>query len=245
MIKIINFLVELIKMGSILSSLAFRPPVATYKSDINGLVMINNTIPMRYIEYPGVNTVLLFSHGNNMDIGKSYISELSYRWKVNVCAYDYSGYGLHKVRVASEKSMYEDIQSVFEYLVDVMKFETSDIILYGQSLGTVPTCYLASKTNVRGVVLHSPLSSMLSVVGVRCDYFDAFMNRVYIKDIKQPSMILHGDEDDVISVDNSRELWRLLPDDAKYKLVIVNKGKHNDLHKYDVFQDEMIEFIKR
>ena len=37
------------------------------------------------------------------------------------------------------------------------------IVLYGQSIGTVPTIDLASRYEVRAVILHSPLSSGLRV----------------------------------------------------------------------------------
>ena len=40
---------------------------------------------------------------------------------------------------------------------------TDKIVLYGQSIGTVPTIDLASRYEVRAVILHSPLASGLRV----------------------------------------------------------------------------------
>ena len=40
---------------------------------------------------------------------------------------------------------------------------TENIVLYGQSIGTVPTIDLASRYEVRAVILHSPLASGLRV----------------------------------------------------------------------------------
>lgn len=51
------------------------------------------------------------------------------------------------------------------------------IILYGQSIGTVPTVDLATKHEVGAVILHSPLMSGLRVVfrnTKRTWFFDAF-----------------------------------------------------------------------
>lgn len=51
------------------------------------------------------------------------------------------------------------------------------IILYGQSIGTVPTVDLATKHEVGAVILHSPLLSGLRVVfrnTKRTWFFDAF-----------------------------------------------------------------------
>lgn len=39
----------------------------------------------------------------------------------------------------------------------------SNIILYGQSIGTVPTIDLASKYDCAGVILHAPLMSGMRV----------------------------------------------------------------------------------
>jgi hypothetical protein len=45
---------------------------------------------------------------------------------------------------------------------------SSSVILYGQSVGSGPTCYLASKRVCAGVVLHSPIMSGMRVLTVRC-----------------------------------------------------------------------------
>jgi len=42
-------------------------------------------------------------------------------------------------------------------------FSTDKIVLYGQSIGTVPTIDLASRYEVRAAILHSPLASGLRV----------------------------------------------------------------------------------
>jgi len=51
------------------------------------------------------------------------------------------------------------------------------VILYGQSIGTVPTVDLASRVKVAGVVLHSPLTSGVRVAfpdTKQTWFFDAF-----------------------------------------------------------------------
>lgn len=55
------------------------------------------------------------------------------------------------------------------------------VILYGQSIGTVPTIDLASKYEVGAVVLHSPLMSGMRVAfpdTKRTWFFDAFPRSV-------------------------------------------------------------------
>jgi hypothetical protein len=54
---------------------------------------------------------------------------------------------------------------------------SSGVILYGQSVGSGPTCYLAAKRVCAGVVLHSPIMSGMRVLTVRhlhCYSFDDY-----------------------------------------------------------------------
>lgn len=94
----------------------------------------------------------------------------------------------------SEQQCYSDIQSAFEYLTRVKKVPPNNILMYGKSVGSGPTCWLAQKlctesppssdSNVPegreecdddgnrgtvsqapgGVVLHSPFLSVIRVV---------------------------------------------------------------------------------
>lgn len=59
---------------------------------------------------------------------------------------EYTGYGDNPEGLeCSEKYCYNDIKSVYQYLTQAMNIEPRDIILYGRSLGSGPTCYLAEK----------------------------------------------------------------------------------------------------
>ncbi|MBI4148158.1 alpha/beta fold hydrolase [Candidatus Woesearchaeota archaeon] len=45
------------------------------------------------------------------------------------------------------------------------------------------------------------------------------------KNIKQPTLVLHGDADDVVSVENAKNYYDALP--ARKKLLIIPRGKHS------------------
>jgi abhydrolase domain-containing protein 17 len=66
-----------------------------------------------------------------------------------------------------------------EFLLNDCRYGISpeNIILYGQSIGTVPTVDLASRFEVAAVILHSPLMSGMRVAfpnTKRTWFFDAF-----------------------------------------------------------------------
>ena len=107
---------------------------------------------------------ILFSHGNAVDLGQmsSFYYGLGLRLECNIFTYDYSGYGASGGR-SSEKNLYADIQAAWNALRVRYGISPSNIILYGQSIGTVPTVDLASHYDCAGVVLHAPLMSGMRV----------------------------------------------------------------------------------
>ena len=130
-----------------------------------------------YIHHPNSCYLLLFSHGNAADIGlmRNHLCKMYDKCKISIFAYEYSGYGRSSGK-PSEKNTYCDIECAYEYIINELEIETSHIILYGQSLGTCVSVYLASQYPVGGVILHSPLLSGLRVM----QHFDKTYGLIYI-----------------------------------------------------------------
>ena len=63
----------------------------------------------------------------------------------------------------SEKNMYADIEAAWLALRSHYSVDPDNIVLYGQSIGTVPTVHLATRHQVAAVVLHSALMSGMRV----------------------------------------------------------------------------------
>ena len=87
-----------------------------------------------------------------------YLLDLSKILHVNIFAYDYTGYGFsNRDSTApvstptpippSEEHFYADIVAAYKYLVHDRQVDPSSIILYGRSIGSGPSCYLASYLN--------------------------------------------------------------------------------------------------
>lgn len=157
---------------------------------------------------------VIFSHGNSTDMGYifgTYVN-LALKHGVNVIAYDYSGYGLSTGSVG-EKKLYSNIVQVYTYLRQELHARPEKIILYGNSLGSVPSSYLASlphKYPIGGLVLEAPLASAVRLhVGHlhRTPAFDVFTNVEYLKNKHVcPTLIMHGTHDAVIPIQHAMEL---------------------------------------
>ncbi|GJQ67412.1 hypothetical protein Trydic_g8280 [Trypoxylus dichotomus] len=158
---------------------------------------------------------ILFSHGNAVDMG--HMSSFYYgigKWlNCNVFGYDYSGYGVSE-GMATEKDLYADIDAAFAVLTTKYKVKPERVILYGQSIGTVPTVDLATRQQVGAIILHSALMSGLRVLcpnTSRTWFFDAFPNIDKIEKVMAPTLIIHGKDDNVIDVSHGLRIYEKCP----------------------------------
>lgn len=188
---------------------------------------------------------ILFSHGNAADLGlmSSFYLTLGNRLNCNVFGYDYSGYGLSSGK-PSEKSLYNNIEVAWNELSRRYNLQPNQVILYGQSIGTVPSVDLASKYDFAGIVLHSPLTSGLRLAFPntrRTWFFDAFPNIDKVPKINSPVLVIHGTEDEVIDISHGQAIHSLCRNPVSP--LWVEGGNHNDIELFPVYLDRMRKFI--
>ncbi|CAL8076999.1 unnamed protein product [Calicophoron daubneyi] len=186
---------------------------------------------------PSTKLTFLLSHGNAVDLGLmiNFMHELGSKLGVNMMCYDYSGYGASTGKPL-EKNLYADAECALSVLRTKFSVPLDQIILYGQSIGTVPTVYLATMFKVAAVVLHSPLMSGLRVAFPRLkrNYCcDVFSNVVRAPRIVSPTLIIHGTNDEIIHPAHALKLYELLPN-ALEPLFIRGAG-HNDCELYEEY----------
>lgn len=188
---------------------------------------------------------ILFSHGNAADLGlmSSFYLGLGNKINCNVFGYDYSGYGLSSGK-PSEKSLYTNIEVAWNELRSRYNIQANKVILYGQSIGTVPTVDLASKYDFAGVILHSPLTSGLRLAFPntrRTWFFDAFPNIDKVSKINSPVLVIHGTEDEVIDISHGKAIHSLCRN-AVSPLWVEGAG-HNDIELFREYLERVKKFI--
>ena len=179
-------------------------------------------IPCLYLPCEdGGNKVAIYFHGNAEDIGLAF--DLLYMFgaemQMHVLAVEYPGYGLYKTSRPDEEKMKEDADAIYDYLTQVVGIKESDIILFGRSMGSGPTSYLASRKECHSLLLMSPYmsikdaaksllgwASFLSVI-----VYERFRNIDLISEAKCPVFFLHGQKDTLIPHQHSIELNRVCP----------------------------------
>ncbi len=191
-------------MGKLISTLLFQPPNEISHLSSKKYFWLTtwkgSKIPAFFVTQTHAKYTILYSHGNAEDLGMiyEYLVELSDLLYVNILAYDYSGYGMGKRRKdniakkiePSEENCYADIEAVLDHLIRKERISFSQIVLYGRSVGSGPSCYLAQKLHaagntIAGMILHSPFLSVCRVVldmGYEMRY-DVFPNVSRIKEV--------------------------------------------------------------
>ncbi|VEL28853.1 unnamed protein product, partial [Protopolystoma xenopodis] len=209
-----------------------------------------NSIVMIYMKTnPSTKLTFLLSHGNAVDIGLmlNFMHDLSFKLGVNIMSYDYSGYGASTGKPL-EKHLYADAECALEQLQRRFSIPLEQIVLYGQSIGTVPTVYLATRFRVAAVVLHSPLMSGLRVAfpKVKRNYCcDVFPNLLRTPRILSPTLIIHGVCDEVIGVNHGQTLYAALPESLVLEPLFLIGGGHNDCEVFPQYLSRLLRLVHR
>lgn len=221
---------------------------------------------------PSAKYTLLFSHGNAVDLGQmsSFYIGLGSRINCNIFSYDYSGYGISKGR-PSEANLYTDIEAAWQGLRTRFNISEENVILYGQSIGTVPTVDLGTKYEFGAVVLHSPLMSGMRVAfpnTKRTWFFDVFPSidkipkvtthiiplimcsrqRLHLFScnhfrfqVRSPVLVIHGTDDEVIDFSHGLGMYEKATK-AVEPLWVEGAG-HNDVELYSQYLDRLKKFV--
>ncbi|OMJ71520.1 hypothetical protein SteCoe_30249 [Stentor coeruleus] len=206
-----------------------------------------SVIPVVYFKNLYSEFTLLYAHGNSTDIGLMYnfISDLAMQLKVSILIFEYSGYG-EATGKPSEQHMYSDIRAAYSFLIN-QEIEWKFIILYGQSIGSAAVCDLATKVQIAGVILHSPLASGLHFINdnpKKSAWYNAFPNIKKITLIKCPIFIMHGTEDTEIPHTHGEALVCEIktPWPAWFP-----KAGHNDIEEKfrKIFLEKITEFLNK
>ena len=106
-------------------------------------------------------------HGNACDIGQvAGCAQIeSNAFMAHYLVVEYPMYGINKDGYASEETLNKVAESVYKFVVDELRVPSNRIVLIGRSIGTGPTCTLASNLEARNkkpaaVILHAPYTSL-------------------------------------------------------------------------------------
>ena len=155
---------------------------------------------------------------------------------MNGYAFGYRGFG-HSSGQPTEQGIYEDCDTVLDYIVKREGIDARDLLLVGRSLGTGPASYIAAKTRARRLVLVSPYVSIDEVVRDSALLAPLvpflrvhFPTLEYLKKLDDTEIVLlHGAQDATISVEHSRRISETFTGRKNLHFIEIPGAGHNDI----------------
>lgn len=170
---------------------------------------------------------ILYSHGNGEDLGE--IADTLYKLKAqgfSVLGYDYCGYGQSE-GAPSSAMIPLCADAAWDFLAKEKNIASENIVIYGYSMGSAASSYLAANKNPRALVLLCGFAKAIcAILPVDVLPWDFLNNEKFISQIKCPVLIVHGNKDVVVNVRNAKRL-HAAANSKKYMAIVDGAGHYN------------------
>jgi len=200
---------------------------------------------------PGDNAgyTVLFLHGNggNMSHRLEKIA-LLHNLKLNIFIFDYRGYG-KSTGSPSERGLYKDAETAYEYLTKKRKIRDDNIILYGESLGGAVAIDLALTKKIKALITEDTFSSMRDMAKVVYPFIPGFVisNKFdsvsKIRNVPFAKLIIHSVDDEIVPFSLGERLYN---EASQPKIFLKLRGAHNTafLDSEKAFVEGIRSFLK-
>jgi fermentation-respiration switch protein FrsA (DUF1100 family) len=189
---------------------------------------------------------VLYLHGNAGNIGMRGSKVRPFlNAEYGVMLLSWRGYG-GSAGTPNEVGLYADGRAALDELA--RRGVASDhVVLYGESLGSGIAVQLATERKIAALVLEAPFASATEVaagaypiVPVRWLLWDRFDSIAKIATVTAPILVMHGERDEVIPVDQGKRLFERAA--APKRIALFPRGRHNDLDTHGALA-EAVSFI--
>ena len=194
-----------------------------------------NDVHGLYWTAPAGRPTILFFHGNAQSVYEwALIYEELAPMECGLLLIDYPGYG-KSTGTPEEDALYNSGEAALDWLVKSRKLSEKEIIVFGKSLGGGVTTEVAQGREPLGVILESTFQSIPSVVNnlipmvpagsiLRSEIYESIAK---IGSISAPVLIVHGTEDELIPVSESKALFEKAREPKQ--LYLAQGAGHNDV----------------
>jgi len=179
--------------------------------------------------------LVFFIHGNAGNL-ETWTTGIDFYRRVNydLFIFDFRGYGKSTGRIESEAQLAADVQAAYDVVAP--HYPDLPIVVYGRSLGTALAAQLAARTSPALLVLVTPYTSLGAIARLAYPWAPGALLRYplrtddAIEAVRCPILLLHGTQDRLIPIGESRAL--LARATAPAELVAIEGATHNDVHEF-------------
>jgi dipeptidyl aminopeptidase/acylaminoacyl peptidase len=193
------------------------------------------------ILYFGGNGFLLFSN-----FTLNVINTLS-SFNMNILLIDYRGYGRSE-GTPTLQGIYEDGRAAYKYLCSRPDVDSSRIIIYGHSLGTLVAAKIGCSQSAAGVILEGAISNAIEMkdavksntpwyvrwfVNLSADSSVLTIDNIQqVQHLTKPLLVIVGENDNLTPPEMGQKVCDAAASSNK-RCEIIPKGEHSDLYFTD------------
>lgn len=197
--------------------------------------------PTKALWFPPPNEaarVVVLFHGNGETIfDDAPVGEMLSAGGLGVMLVEYRGYGITYGPPPSEPSLYADGEAAMKKLAS-FGIPNDRITVWGISLGTSVASEMARRGHGTRLALVAPFTSIVDVGKRIAPFLPVSLLMAHrldtlsrAKDIAQPTLVVHGDQDELVPFDMGETVSRAVPHG---RLMRIAGGHHNDVLTADV-----------
>jgi len=202
----------------------FIPSDHTYQgelyNDVTKIYKNRPCITAWHFSYFNHRPTVLFFHGNSGNIShRKYIWQICQEFEFNLLLVDYRGYGKSNGD-PTPQGICDDGLVAYDYLIEHVG-DPNNIIIWGESLGGAVATNTASQRRCRCLILlatfaslediifrHPDLPWYIKTMGIIIKHLvDNVPSKDRIRKVKDPVVIMHSKEDEIIPYPNAEILY--------------------------------------
>jgi len=219
-----------------------RPHTSRLANVQDGTIPVEGDIVLGYrlYKHQADAPLVLFFHGNG-EVASDYDDIAGYfqRAGASLLVVDYRGYGWSS-GTPLLSALLTDVAAVHAALPSILQqagLENAPLYLMGRSLGSAPAIHLAHlhPDSYRGLIIESGFAQVIPLLlrlGLPAhllgELFDPIGNAEKIKSLQLPLLVIHGERDTIIPIEQGQQLYDLSPATDKH-IVRMRAVGHNDL----------------
>lgn len=191
------------------------------------------------------NKIIVFYHGNAANIeGFFYKLKPLIQAGYGVMLPEYRGFGGLKGEI-TEPNLAADAEAAIAYL-HRLGYKNSQIILYGMSLGSYTSSYVAAKygetSPFAGLILEVPFDALVNIVKMVAPILpvdllvrDRYDNLAHINKIHTKLLVMIAGLDKTVPPQFGKNLFAQAPEPKK--MIIYETAEHTNLYAYENYKD--------